>query len=196
MSFHIGLTGNIGSGKTTAGYFFQQCGATVIEADAINRTLLQENQGIQDTIIDHFGAHIATTSQGIDTSKLREIIFNNPAEKEWLESLLHPHIRAHIHIAQQQSTSRYTVTILPLLNRYTATLYAFDIICVMLASTSNKQARTCARDSIDPRLFSAMLATQPDDTSLQQMADHVIMNNGSLADLKTSVRALDALWPL
>ena len=66
----------------------------------------------------------------------------------------------------------------------------------MLASTSNKQARTCARDSIDPRLFSAMLATQPDDTSLQQMADHVIMNNGSLADLKTSVRALDALWPL
>ncbi|HLF66805.1 MAG TPA: dephospho-CoA kinase, partial [Gammaproteobacteria bacterium] len=84
-----GLTGGIGSGKTTAANFFAELGIPVIDADQISKEITQPNTPTTQDIIKHFGDEVCV-NHTLDRNKLRQIIFNNPAEKKWLEQLLHP----------------------------------------------------------------------------------------------------------
>src|SRR5690606_29889280 len=96
MLIKIGLTGGICSGKSTVSDFFAELGVPIIDCDKINNALLEENKEIRKTIVDHFGSDVQTSVGELDRAQLRHKIFNNPAERKWLEALLHPKIIAEI----------------------------------------------------------------------------------------------------
>ena len=91
--FVVGLTGGIGSGKSTAAKYFEKLGAKVINADFVARDSVSSGSQALLKIRQHFGEKIVDKKGKLDRSKLREIIFDNTSEKLWLENLLHPIIR-------------------------------------------------------------------------------------------------------
>src|SRR3990167_4198932 len=87
--FCVGLTGGIGSGKTTVANIFKSFGVPIIDADEISHQITQKNGVAYTPIITHFGKTILNPDETIDRKKLRELIFQNVIEKNWLENLLH-----------------------------------------------------------------------------------------------------------
>lgn len=86
----VGITGGIGSGKSTAAQLFAELGVTIIDADAIAKDILSNNAPLQQEVIAHFGDAVLDEHKQLRREKLRDIIFADPKQKIWLESLLHP----------------------------------------------------------------------------------------------------------
>ena len=187
--FQVGLTGNIGAGKTTAGKYFSQLGITVIEADLVAKNILDKHI---DLITTHFGQAVCTKQGQINTDHLKQCIFNNPKEKIWLENIIHPETRHAILQQQQASTSRYTVTILPLLDKKNCALYQFDHICLVSASYQKKSSRVQERDHISETLFTQIIQSQPKEIELNMLADTTIDNNGDILALEEQVKKINA----
>ena len=89
----VGLTGGIGSGKSTISRLFAALGATVIDADLIARDLVMPGTATLQAIVDRFGPSLLTEDGSLDRPRLRQRIFSQAADKTWLEQLLHPRIR-------------------------------------------------------------------------------------------------------
>src|SRR3989338_6241173 len=115
MMLKIGLTGGIGSGKTAATDHFQQLGIAVVDADVVAREVVVPGSPALAQIAEHFGAQILDHSGALDRAQLRKIIFSNPSEKSWLETLLHPLIRTEILRQLEQAHSPYAILVSPLL---------------------------------------------------------------------------------
>ena len=188
--FQVGLTGNTGSGKTTAGDYFAKLGITVIEADLVAKKVLADHI---DEIVTHFGQAACTAQGCINTHYLKNCIFNNPKDKMWLENIIHPKTRHAIKQYQLASSSRYTITILPLLDKNNRMLYQFDHICLITASYQKKCNRVRRRDNISTALFSQIIQTQPKELALHRLADTTIDNNATLSALESQIRELDVI---
>ncbi|NVP02535.1 dephospho-CoA kinase, partial [Photobacterium damselae subsp. damselae] len=115
MSFVVGLTGGIGSGKTTVANLFARYGVDLIDADIIARDVVAPNSTGLAAIIDKFGADITLENGELDRAQLRQLIFSKPEQKEWLNQLLHPMIRQQMLAQIQASTSPYCLLIVPLM---------------------------------------------------------------------------------
>lgn len=113
--YNIGLTGGIGSGKSTVAQMFAELAVTVINADKIAKELVQPDMPCLQEIVKHFGPEVLTAQQQLDRQYLRDIIFADPAAKAWLENLLHPMIRKRMQQAAQASQSPYNILEIPLL---------------------------------------------------------------------------------
>ena len=113
--YAVGLTGNIGAGKTTALQYFKELGAMVISADDIAKKLTQPNTTPFNAIIDYFGKKILTKHGEIDRKALRNRIFNEKKDRVWLENLLHPLIRQSIESHLKKHHEPYAVIEIPLL---------------------------------------------------------------------------------
>src|ERR1700761_4347883 len=112
----IGLTGGIGSGKSTVAAMFEKKGILVIDADLIAREVLEPGQPAYEMMIQHFGKSILDDSQKhIHRQKLRNIIFSDPSEKIWLEQLLHPIILELMKVRAELAVSPYCILMIPLL---------------------------------------------------------------------------------
>ena len=92
----VALTGGIGSGKSTVSAHFSTLGIDIVDADVIAHQLTAPGSDIEQTIIDHFGADCVTTNGVLDRKKCRDIVFQDTAQRHWLEQLLHPLIRQEI----------------------------------------------------------------------------------------------------
>jgi dephospho-CoA kinase len=97
MTYIVGLTGGIGSGKSTIAHFFAECGAPVIDADIIARDLVKPSQSAYLKIVERYGESILEKNGELNRKVLREKIFNHIDEKLWLEALLHPAIYLRLH---------------------------------------------------------------------------------------------------
>ena len=86
----IGLTGGIGSGKSTVAAIFQQLGVPVIDTDLLSREVVEPGEPALDSIAAHFGRDILDAGGRLDRARLRQIVFAEPAQRQWLERLLHP----------------------------------------------------------------------------------------------------------
>src|SRR5687767_969781 len=115
LMFTIGLTGGIGSGKSTVAELFSQLGIDVIDADAIAKMLVDSQEAISKKIIAHFGPSFLDNNGHINRKKLREIIFDSVEERRWLERLLHPLIIDEIKKQVARARSPYCIIIIPLL---------------------------------------------------------------------------------
>ena len=113
--FVVGLTGGIGSGKSTAAKYFEKLGAKVINADVVARDSVSSGSQALLKIRRHFGEKIVDKKGKLDRSKLREIIFDNTSEKLWLENLLHPIIREKIILDINNASECYVLLESPLL---------------------------------------------------------------------------------
>lgn len=184
----IGLTGGIGSGKSTVADLFARLKVPVIDADKIARDLTMPNKPAFKAIIDHFGNDILQDNQ-IDRRELRRIIFSTPKERLWLENLLHPLIREEIEKSIKQITAPYCIIVVPLL--FEIKPYSFiNRILVVDAPEALQISRINYRDKIDEAFIATILKTQVKRNYRLANAHDVIMNDCSLDHLETQVAVL------
>jgi dephospho-CoA kinase len=187
--FAIALTGGIGSGKTQVSNRLGELGAHVIDADIVARELVQPGMPALAEIRQRFGARILDADGQLDRSWLREHIFRQPVARAQLESILHPRIRAEMQQRLDQTEAPYAVLVIPLLLESGQTDLA-DRILVVDIPEALQLARVQARDGQTPAQVQAILRAQASRAERLAVADDVIDNSGSLAEL---VRQTDAL---
>ena len=185
----VGLTGGIGSGKSTAAGFFAKKGVTVIDADRIARELVLVDTPAYQKICAHFGSKILHDNKTIDRKKLGKHIFQRDDERIWLEKLLHPMIREKMNEAITQATSSYCILVIPLLLE-TEKNPLINRILVIDAPVLLQQKRTQDRDNRLLDEINAIIFTQMDRNSRLKKADDVIQNDGTLQHLEEQVNAL------
>jgi dephospho-CoA kinase len=198
VNYLVGLTGGIGSGKSTVADLFAALGVRIVDTDLISHQLTQTGGAAIPAIRNTFGTQLVTDQGALDRSRMRELVFSSPEEKKRLEAILHPLIYAQTRDqAASASEAPYTMIVVPLLfesGRYTDWLQrVITVDCPEEAQI----ARTTQRSRLDEAAVRAIMAQQLDREARLTLADEVILNSGSLDDLKTQVvgihRRLSAL---
>ncbi|PWY54428.1 dephospho-CoA kinase [Legionella qingyii] len=189
MVYCVGLTGDIASGKTTVAELFSKLGIDVIYADKISRELTQKNELAYSKILEHFGHKVLKQDNELDRSKLREIIFSNHKERDWLEGLLHPLIRQEIKKRVDTCTTPYCMVEIPLLITKQAYPYINRILLVC-APKEIQIARLMQRDQCSKEQAQAILSAQPNINIRLGNADDIIDNYMNIDELTKSVNDL------
>ncbi len=182
----VGLTGGMGAGKSVVAQLFAQQGVPCLDADEVARDLVQLNQPAYQAIVQHFGADIVLASGALNRAKLRDLIFEDAAQKQWLENLLHPLIIAHIQERIKQWQSPYGVVVIPLLFEKGPFPFIHRTLLVE-ASEAMRLARIVKRDLMTPACAKKILAQQATRSARLSLAEDVIENEGDLTALKESV---------
>lgn len=185
----IGLTGGIGSGKSTVANLFAAKHIPIIDTDQLSRDLTQSGQPALNKITEHFGDDILQKDGSLDRKKLRHIIFARESERKWLEKLLHPLIRAEMKKQIQAHQAPYCIVVIPLLTENTPNPIIQRILVVDATETLQIQ-RVTQRDDLTPEMMTAILQSQSSREKRLAMADDVITNHGDLKDLEKQVDAL------
>ncbi|MCF7824196.1 MAG: dephospho-CoA kinase [Candidatus Marinimicrobia bacterium] len=188
----LGVTGNIGSGKTTVSQRLAEFGAVVSHSDDLAKEILQNTPEIISQICTRFGADILDESGSVQTRLLAERAFSSPGNQKFLNGLIHPEVRkatlARIQTARE-SACRLFVIDAPLL--FEAGVDAItDSVLVVTASHIFRQGRVEKRSQIRDNDFNRRDELQLSIEEKIARADHVITNNGSLDDLMEKVDAL------
>ena len=182
----IGLTGGIGSGKTAVSDAFQDLGITIVDADLASRIVVQKGKPSLKKIAEHFGNDILNENSELDRAKLREIIFNSDEEKNWLESLLHPAIANQIQDELKASSSSYTILVSPLLLETNQKEYCSKVLVVDVPVELQVE-RTLKRDQVSEGQVKSIIKAQISRKNRLEFADEVIVNDGSLEELHSTV---------
>ena len=185
----IGLTGGIGSGKTAVSDSFESLGIDVVDADLASRVVVQKGKPCLLKIAQHFGEDILTKEAELDRAKLREIIFKSEEEKNWLESLLHPAIANQIKDELNASKSPYTILVSPLLLETNQKDFCSKVLAVDVPVETQIE-RTLKRDGVSKEQVQAIINSQISRNDRLNLADEVIVNDGTLEDLEIAVKIL------
>lgn len=185
----IGLTGGIGSGKSEVSCRFQALGIVVVDADEVARLVVEPGQPALADIAAHFGSHIVLADGHLNRALLRKIIFSQPEEKRWLESLLHPLINKEIRQQLADADSAYVMLSSPLLLE-TRQHELANRILIIDASEALQIARASSRDGNTSEQINAIMATQLNRETRISKADDIIHNHGDLLELDEQVNAL------
>jgi len=176
----VGLTGGIGSGKSTVGDLFSNLGVPIIDTDLISHQLLEPDQSGYEKVVAHFGDRLMGKGRQIDRRQLRRVVFNDETEKHWLEATLHPIIyRQTQQQIEQLKATAYVIVVIPLLFE-TDFRALLDRILVIDCCAETQIRRLTARDHIDLNLARLMLAQQWTNEARLEQADDVIHNGGDL----------------
>jgi len=187
----IGLTGGIGSGKTTITNCFKQLGVDIIDADIIAREVVAVNSPALNIIAKHFGDEYIQEDGQLNRALLRTRIFANNADKLWLNNLLHPLIRSELTNQTNKANSPYCILVAPLLIENNL-LPLVDRVLVVDVSEATQLARTIHRDNTSLTEVKAILASQIDRTKRLAVADDVINNDTiKFAEIEEIVLLLD-----
>lgn len=189
----VGLTGGIGSGKSQASKRFAMHNITIVNADSVAREVVIPGSAAFQSIAQHFGNEVIETDGTLNRRKLREIIFETPTEREWLEALLHPLINAEIRRQLHASTTLYTILESPLLletNQYELV----SRILVVDVSEMMQIERASSRDKSDEQQIKAIMETQLSRQERCARAHDIIQNHGSIDELNQQVDKLHELY--
>lgn len=182
MPFILGLTGGIGSGKTVASNRFATHGIEVVDADHIAREIVHTNPSTLRDISAHFGPEALKSDGSLDRELLRQRIFNNHSEKQWLEKLLHPIIRQQIIQQATQACSPYVIVAAPLLLE-TSLVKFVDRVLVIDCDEDLQVLRSVQRDKSSAETIKKIMQQQLNRSERLNLADDIIENNGSLDQL-------------
>ncbi|MBW4966879.1 dephospho-CoA kinase [Pseudoalteromonas sp. CR1] len=178
----LGLTGGIGCGKTAVSNMFEQLGITIVDADIIARQVVKPKSDGLNAIVSKFGQGILLSDGTLNRSALRERIFTNNADKEWLNTLLHPLIRNKIYNDITTAKSAYVVLVAPLLFEN-----GLDKLCNRTLLIDIPQSvqikRTASRDNVSVEQVKAIIAAQMPREDKQKKADDILNNDRSLTDV-------------
>ncbi|WP_018983220.1 dephospho-CoA kinase [Salinimonas chungwhensis] len=188
-TFVVGLTGGIGSGKTAVSDIFAQSGVPVVDADVVARKVVMPGAPALQAITEHFGTQVLLEDGSLNRSALREQVFADATEKQWLDKLLHPAIREQMLADIDAVTAPYCILSVPLLVENNLTAMAHRVLVVDCSETL-QLSRASARDNSDEVLIKKIMATQADRDTRLAAADDVIDNSGTLEQLHRQVAAL------
>ena len=197
MTYVVGLTGGIGSGKSTIAELFAELGVPVIDADLVARQVVEKGSPLLAEIAAHFGPEILLEDGALNRAALREKVFNHEREKQWLNQLLHPAIRHEM--LQQLAAQRmpYCIFMVPLLieNKLTALCQRVLVVDV---SEQTQLTRASQRDNNQLALIKNIMQSQVSRSERLQHADDVINNDADLSErlpqLKQKVLDLHHLY--
>ena len=188
-SWILGLTGGIGSGKSAISVMFEELGIQVVDADIVAREVVEPGSTGLEKITEHFSDEILTTDGSLDRAKLREIIFADESQKQWLNNLLHPLIRESMLAQLQQATSQYVILVAPLLFENGLDKFC-DHTLLIDVPVEVQITRTTARDNISVELAKQIIASQMPRADKQQKATDTLDNNRLLSEVKIDVQKL------
>ncbi len=190
MSYRIGLTGGIGSGKSTVAALFADCGATVIDSDVISHRLTQSGGSAIAAIRAAFGDDYINTDGALDRARMRQRVFSDPAARLQLEAILHPLIRVQMLAQAETSTAPYLLLVVPLLFEAAGYLGLVQRTLVVDCTEVLQVARAMQRGGLDEQTVRAIMAAQILRAERLRRADEFIQNNGSPDDLRRQVEQL------
>ena len=197
----LGLTGGIGSGKSTVAAFLAQAGAAVMDADAISRTLTQAGGLAIPAILAEFGESLITPDGAMNRDAMRALVFSNPPTKRQLEAIIHPLVAQALQAQTQaamEAGKHCLVFDVPLLvesgERWRRQV---DWVCVVDCQTETQIQRVMARNSLVRPEIEAIMAQQASRAQRLAHADVVIYNDGlDLDQLQTAVHDMLARFGL
>ncbi len=187
--FVIGLTGGIGSGKTTVADLFAELGIDLIDADIVAREVVAPGSDGLSEITARFGEAFLLNNGELNRAALRKRIFSNPGARTWINQCLHPKIRARMLELIKYSSSEYTVLVVPLL--FENGLDSLVDRTLLVDITVELQIeRTLRRDGVSERQIKAVIGSQMSREDKLAKADDVISNQGEIKHLEQAVLAL------
>ncbi len=196
----LGLTGGIGSGKSTFGQMLADCGARVVDADQIARSLTAAGGDAIGAIRTAFGPGFIGADGAMDRAAMRSHVFADGAAKARLEAILHPLVGAAIQRAAQAAEDtgcRLLVLDIPLLVESGRWAGQLDAVAVVDCTEATQIARVQARSGLEVAAIQAILASQAPRERRRRAADTVVYNEGiSLTDLQAHARQTAALFGL
>ena len=113
--YRVGLTGGIACGKSTVANLFAALGVSIVDTDLLAREVVAPGSPLLPRISEHFGDPVLQKDASLDRGRMRELVFADPAERQWLESLTHPAIRELTDARCESATGRYVIVAIPLL---------------------------------------------------------------------------------
>lgn len=189
MTYIVGLTGGIGSGKSAAAERFRALGIKVVDADVCARIVVEPNKPALKTIAEHFGSEILQADGTLDRAALRQKIFADEAERKWLEALLHPLIFEEMWSQLQSAPSPYAILESPLLIEAGQKAICQRVL-VIDAAEETQLARATARDNNSIEQVKAIMAAQATRQQRNAKADDIVNNDGDLASLHQAIDKL------
>lgn len=187
----IGLTGGIACGKSAVGKVFSELGVAVIDADQVARDVVQPGRSELAAISAQLGSEFITESGELDRAKMRQHIFSDKNARKTLESILHPAIKQEL-IQQCEAASAdspYVIAMVPILEKL-GIQERLSRTVVVDAAEDVQLMRLCQRDNMTEDAAQAMIDAQQDRRSRLAMADDVIKNNNSMAEMRSQVEHL------
>ncbi|TBU78748.1 dephospho-CoA kinase [Phytopseudomonas daroniae] len=189
----LGLTGGIGSGKSAVAEHFVELGVDLIDADQAARWVVEPGRPALAAIAEHFGEQVLQADGQLNRSALRERIFADPAQRRWLENLLHPLIAQEVAQFLARAQSPYAILVSPLLiesGQYKLT----QRVLVVDVPEQLQIERTMRRDQLSVEQVQAILAVQATRTERLRHADDVLTNDRDLTWMKSEVERLHAFY--
>ena len=190
MAIIIGLSGGIASGKTTvANLFNEHFNIDIVDADIVAREVVALGSDGLKQITDHFGDSILLDDGTLNRSRLRELIFSDPKEKQWLNDLLHPMIRDKIDSDLSKITSPYGLLVAPLLVENQMQGMA-DRVLIVDVPAEVQIERTMSRDNVSREQVASILKSQASREQRLAVADDVIKNHTKNQELLPQITDL------
>ena len=189
----VGLTGGIGSGKSTVCNLFKNIGVPVIDADEIARQLTEPAQPALQLIVDAFGANVLTGSGELNRAYLRKLVFHDDAARTMLEHILHPLIYKEIERSIRLLDHPYCIVCIPLLIERNVH-GKVDRVLVIDAPEEQQIVRACKRDHTDRINILRIMQTQATRAMRLADADDIIHNDGDMISLRKQVLILHAAY--
>ena len=190
----VGLTGGIGSGKSAAAARFSERGAEVIDTDAIAHELTGPGGATMAAIASAFGPGIMTADGALDRVAMRQRVFADPAERQRLEAILHPMIRAESDRRVAAALSDYVILMVPLLVESGDYRQRVQRIAVVDCQRETQIQRVMARNGMKRDDVERILAVQASREQRLVVADDVIDNDGCLEQMHARIDELDAFY--
>lgn len=185
----IGLAGGIGSGKSTITKFFNDIGIQSVDADDVARLIVEPGSLCLNAIHQRYGNDILLNDGTLNRRVLRDIIFDNPEERTWLESLTHPAIRVEILAQLNATTSPYVLLVHPLLFETKQDATCEYVIAIDVPENIQLQ-RVMSRDNISRESAEKIMAAQLSNKERIKRADFVLENSGNIAEMNAKVLKL------
>lgn len=193
--FSVGLTGGIGSGKTTVANRFGERGATLVDTDAIAHRVTAPGGAAMASIAAAFGSEFVTTDGALDRARMRALVFGDDAARKRLEAITHPLIRAETEREAALATGAYVIFVVPLLIESGSWRSRVDRVLVIDCEVQTQIARVMQRNGFAREQVEAIVARQATREARLAAADDVIVNEQAPdASLDARIDALHACY--
>lgn len=194
MVYLVGLTGGMGSGKSTVSRMLAQRGAVVVDADALAREVVEPGTDGYGAVVARFGDRVVRDDGSLDREALARTVFEDEAARADLNAIVHPRVAQRIveRVAEvsERDPDALVVLDVPLLVE-AGQERAYAAVVVVVAPEDTRVERVVRERAMDPGAVRARIAAQASDEERRAVATHVIDNSGDLAEL---ARQVDEVW--